>query len=86
MILLPSSEIILDNDPRFEAKKSSIPLYETAYSKYCEKKWKEARDIFQKIYKEYGLGVGAVMAQRCDLLDTGQLSRYWDGIWSLREK
>ena len=79
-------EIILDNDPRFEAKKSSTPLYETAYSKYCEKKWKEARDIFLKIYKEYGLGIGAVMAQRCNLLDAGPLSRYWDGIWSLREK
>ena len=79
-------EILLDNDPRFEIKKNSIELYTTAYSKYCEKKWKEAGEIFLKIYKEYGLGIGAVMAQRCDLLDAGSLSRYWDGIWSLREK
>jgi class 3 adenylate cyclase len=79
-------EILLDNDPRFEIKKNSIELYEAAYSKYCEKKWKEAGEIFLKIYKEYGLGLGAVMAQRCDLLDAGSLSRYWDGIWSLREK
>lgn len=47
---------------------------------------KEARDMFLKIHQDYGLGAGAVMAQRCDMLDAGSLSRYWDGIWSLKEK
>lgn len=79
-------EILLDNDPRFELKKNSIQLYATAYAKYCEKKWKEAKEIFSKIYDEYGLGIGAVMAQRCSLLDISPPNQNWNGIWNLKEK
>lgn len=61
-------ELLMDNDPRFEIKTKSIPAYDQAYSKYCDRNWKEAKEIFLKIFRSYGLGIGAVMAKRCDTL------------------
>ena len=79
-------ELLLDNDPRFEVKKKSIPEYSKAYAKYCEKKWVDARDIFFKIYQDYGLGIGAVMAERCDIFAINPPGRDWNGIWELKHK
>ena len=79
-------EILMISDPRFEIKKKSIQDYSKAYSKYCEKKWEEAREIFLTVNQEYGLGIGDVMAKRCDLLASQPLSRDWNGIWEFKEK
>ena len=79
-------ELLIDNDPRFKLKINSIQEYSRGYSKYCEKKWKEAKEIFLKIYQEYGLEIGAVMAERCDILAISPLSADWDGIWGVEDK
>ena len=79
-------EILVDNDPRFEKKQKSIPMYSDAYSKYCEKNWKKAKGIFTAIYKEYGLGIGHAMAKRCDLLAADPPDYNWGGIWDLEQK
>lgn len=79
-------ELLLDNDARFEIKKNSIPLYSEAYAKYCQKKWEEAKETFYHIYHEYGLGLGAVMAKRCDLLASRSPTPDWNGIWELEDK
>lgn len=79
-------ELLLDNDPRFRFKKNSIQEYSKAYSKYCKRQWKEAKEIFLKIYQEYGLGICDVMAKRCDILAVSPPSEDWNGIWWLNEK
>ena len=79
-------ELLVDNDPRFEIKKNSIPLYSEAYSKYCEKEWEAAKELFFRIYKEYGLELGAVMAKRCDLLASRPQTSDWNGTWELKDK
>ena len=79
-------ELLLDNDPRFKVKRTSIQAYTEAYSKYCEQKWKEAKKIFLDIYHDYGLGIGAVMAKRCDLLALTPPSPGWNGIWRMEDK
>jgi hypothetical protein len=79
-------ELLMDNDPRFEVKKNSIPLYSEAYSKYCEKKWEEAKEMFYVVYNEYRLGLGAVMAKRCDMMACGSPSLDWNGVWELKDK
>lgn len=79
-------ELLLDNDPRFEIKKNAIPLFSEAYAKYCQKKWEEAKVIFDQIYHEYGLGLGAVMAKRCDILASRSQTPDWNGIWELEDK
>ena len=79
-------ELMLDNDPRFEIKNESKQAYAEAYANYCEKKWKDARNLFYGIYATYGLGVGAVMADRCDMLSLNPPGRDWNGIWRMRDK
>jgi hypothetical protein len=79
-------EILVDNDPRFEVKQKSIPMYSEAYSKYRGKKWKEAGEIFSAIYKEFGLGIGHAMAKRCDLLSARPPGFNWEGIWGLEQE
>jgi len=79
-------ELLLDNDPRFEIKKNSIPLYSEAYAKYCEKDWEVAKERFWQIYEEYKLGIGAVMAKRCDILASKSSIPDWNGIWELKDK
>ena len=76
-------ELLLDNDPRFDIKTNSIQEYSKGYSKYREGKWKEAKEIFLKIYHEYGLGIGGVMAKRCDILAASPPSTDWNAIWKL---
>jgi hypothetical protein len=78
-------ELLMDNDPRFEIKKNSIPLYSDAYSKYCERNWDSAKEMFYVIHNEYRLGLGAVMAKRCDIL-AGSPSLDWNGVWELKDK
>jgi len=79
-------EILIDNDPRFEIKKNSIKEYSDAYSKYCRREWGTAKKLFQKIYCEYGLGIGSVMAERCDILSKSPPSPDWNGIWKMKDK
>jgi hypothetical protein len=79
-------ELLLDNDPRFEIKKSSISLYSEAYAKYCEKNWEAAKEIFCQISEEYELGLGAVMAKRCDILARRPPMPDWNGVWELKDK
>jgi class 3 adenylate cyclase len=79
-------ELFLDNDPRFELKKNSIPAYSEGYSKYCERKWEAAQKIFLSVYHEYGLGLGAVMAKRCDTLAGSPPTPDWNGVWELKDK
>ena len=79
-------ELLLDNDPRFEIKKNSIPLYSEAYSKYCERKWEAAKELFNQIYHEYGLGLGSVMGKRCEILACGSPTLNWNGTWEFKDK
>ncbi|NUO10366.1 MAG: adenylate/guanylate cyclase domain-containing protein [Candidatus Brocadia sp.] len=79
-------ELLIDNDPRFEIKKNSIKEYSEAYSRYCRREWGTAKELFQKISREYGLGIGAVMAKRCDFLAMSLSNVDWNGIWSMKDK
>jgi hypothetical protein len=79
-------ELLLDNDPRFEIKKKSIPAYSEAYDRYCNRDWKGAQDIFLEIYWEYGLGTGYIMANRCERLARNEPLGYWNGIWDSSKK
>lgn len=79
-------ELLLDNDPRFEIKKKSVSAYNQAYALYCNSEWKEAREIFLNIFREYGLGIGSVMAKRCDMMAVNKPDRDWKGVWSLTKK
>lgn len=79
-------ELLLDNDPRFDLKERSNAAYCDAYADYCVRQWKSAKIKFQRIYKEYGLGIGAVMADRCDWLAGHPPSEEWNGIWNMKDK
>jgi class 3 adenylate cyclase len=79
-------ELLLDNDPRFEIKKKSIPAYNEAYDKYCNRDWKGAKEIFLEIYREYYLGTGSIMANRCERLARNEPLGYWNGIWDSSKK
>lgn len=79
-------ELLLDNDPRFEIKKKSVSVYNQAYSLYSNSEWKEAHDIFLDIFKEYGLGIGSIMANRCKLLAISKPDRDWKGVWNKTKK
>ena len=79
-------ELLMDSDPRFEIKKKSIPDYSKAYSNYCQKNWEEAKKIFLNISQEYGLGIGTMMAARCNLLASHPPGPDWNGIWGPNEK
>lgn len=79
-------ELLLNNDPRFEIKKNSIPAYTEAYAKYCNREWDAAGALFEKIYSEYGLGIGRVMASRCEILSKKQPDNNWNGVWKMKNK
>lgn len=79
-------ELLLDNDPRFELKNHSIPTYRDAYGDYCQRKWTVAKTKFRQLHEDYGLGIGAVMAERCDLLASSPPSGDWNGIWNFKDK
>ncbi|TLS67374.1 adenylate/guanylate cyclase domain-containing protein [Mariprofundus erugo] len=78
-------EILVDNDPRFDQKIRSVPLYSEAYDKYCAGDWQQARELFLRVYHDYGLGTGLVMANRCELL-VQHPPQEWCGVWSLQDK
>jgi hypothetical protein len=79
-------ELLIDNDPRFEIKKNSVKEYSEAYSRYCRREWGTAKELFQKIYHEYGLGIGSVMAKRCKILSKSPSNTNWNGIWNMEDK
>ena len=80
-------ELLIDNDPRFEAKKQSIPYFMKGYEKYCAQEWQPAKEMFLHVYTEFGLGIGSVMAKRCDLLNhTPPTKEEWDGVWKMKNK
>lgn len=79
-------ELLLDNDPRFEAKVDSVTDYSAAYAHYCSGEWDQAKQLFLKVYNDYGLGSGQVMANRCDLLSQQPPGHEWRGIWSMADK
>ena len=80
-------ELLIDNDPRYENKMQSIPFFTKGYEKYCEQKWLPAKELFQYVYTEFGLGIGLVMAKRCDLLyQTPPTQEEWDGVWKMKNK
>jgi len=79
-------ELLIDNDPRFEIKKKSVTDYSEAYSKYCRREWDAAKELFQKIHRDYGLDIGSVMARRCDILSNNPPASDWNGIWRMKYK
>ncbi|WP_236075245.1 adenylate/guanylate cyclase domain-containing protein [Mariprofundus sp. EBB-1] len=79
-------ELLVDNDPRFGKKIDSIPYYSEAYAAYCQRDWSLAKEGFQKVYDKFGLGIGKVMAARCDTLSQSPYNRDWDGVWNLKDK
>ncbi len=79
-------ELLLDNDPRFEIKKKSVSAYNQAYGLYCNSEWKEAREIFLNISREFGLGIGSVMAERCNMMAVNNQGLEWKGVWDLTKK
>jgi len=80
-------ELLVDNDPRFDNKTASVALYSEAYAKYCNAEWVAAKQLFLQVYKDYGLGTGLVMANRCDLLSQQAVAAAeWNGVWSLKDK
>ncbi len=79
-------ELLVDNDPRFDDKIRSIPDYEAAYASYCSADWTTAKTLFLKVHHDFGLGIGLVMANRCDLLSQNPPKPGWVGIWSMADK
>lgn len=79
-------ELFMDNDPRFDVKKNSIPAYHQAYAQYCNGRWTSARDTFLTIFETYGLGIGSVMAERCEMLINDPPPSGWKGIWVRKDK
>ncbi len=79
-------ELLIDNDPRFEIKKNSTKAYSEAYSRYCRREWGTAKELFLEVHQEYGLGIGSVMAKRCDTLSKSLPNPDWNGIWSMKDK
>ncbi len=79
-------ELLLDNDPRFELKKKSTSAYNRAYEMYVGRDWNGAREMFLEIYREYGLGAGSLMANRCERLARREPLGYWNGIWDASKK
>ncbi len=79
-------EILVNNDPRFEDKINSIELYSAAYNKYCQAKWISAKKLFMKVFHEFGLGTGLVMAKRCSILAQKPAKPNWNGVWKLKDK
>lgn len=79
-------ELLIDNDPRFENKISSIPFYLDGYAKFCNREWAVAKKIFLKIQHDFGLGIGSVMARRCDILALSPPKEDWKGIWKMKDK
>lgn len=79
-------ELLMDTDRRFEIKQASKPIYGEAYTRYCSRDWLAAREIFWGIFQQYGLGAGAVMARRCDLLAASPPVGDWNGIWRMTDK
>ena len=79
-------EVLVDNDPRFENKIASIACYSEAYALYCRAEWAAAKALFMRVYREFGLRTGLVMAERCDSLAHRQPESDWNGIWSLKDK
>ncbi len=79
-------ELLVDNDPRFDDKIQSIPDYEAAYASYCNADWVAAKALFLKVHHDFGLGIGLVMANRCDLLSRNPPKPGWAGIWSMADK
>jgi len=79
-------EILVDNDPRFDNKINSVALYSEAYGKYCKADWAAAKELFMKVYHEFSLSTGLVMANRCDILCQHPPKSDWNGIWSLKDK
>lgn len=78
-------EILVDHDPRFDNKIQSVSFYSEAYAKYCAADWEEAKRLFLKVYHDYGLRTGLVMANRCDLL-AQHPPQQWQGVWRLQDK
>lgn len=79
-------ELLVNNDPRFDNKINSIPLYSKAYAKYCEAEWSAAKELFLKVHDDFDLGTGLMMAERCDTLSLNPPASDWTGIWSLKNK
>lgn len=79
-------ELLLDNDPRFETKKNSIPKYCKAFANYCDRQWGLAKELFQEVHRDYGLGIGIVMANRCEILSKTVPGSDWNGIWEMKDK
>jgi len=80
-------ELLVDNDPRFEDKINSIDCYSAAYASYCNADWSAAKEQFLKVHQDFNLGIGLVMARRCDLLSQNPPEPDdWCGIWSMADK
>jgi len=79
-------ELLFDNDPRFDIKKMSVPVYSEAYAHYCRRQWEAAGGLFRHVYDDYGLGVGLVMAKRCESLLRTPPGANWNGIWKMKDK
>lgn len=79
-------ELLVDNDPRFDKKMNSIPYYSEAYEAFCKMEWVTAKALFLKVYRDFGLGIGRVMADRCDLLSQHPPLSDWYGVWDLTDK
>ncbi|WP_167630956.1 adenylate/guanylate cyclase domain-containing protein [Mariprofundus ferrooxydans] len=79
-------ELLVDNDPRFDKKMNSIPYYSEAYEAFCRREWGTAKALFLKVYRDFGLGIGRVMSDRCDQLSQHPPASDWDGVWDLKDK
>ena len=79
-------ELLVDNDPRFNKKIASIPVYAAAYEAYCNADWLTAKGLFMQAHHDSGLGAGLVMANRCKLLLQSPPISDWNGVWSLQDK
>jgi len=79
-------ELLVDNDPRFDDKIRSIPDYTAAYASYCNADWSAAKELFLKVHRDFALGIGLVMAKRCDLLCQNPPKSDWAGVWSMADK
>jgi hypothetical protein len=59
-----------------------IHAYESGLSLYQQRKWREARDVFDRLTD----APARAMAGRCAVLAAEDPGSAWDGVWNLDRK
>ena len=79
-------EILIENDPRFARKRDSQELYGRAVTKFQSRDWAGARRLFDRVTKEFGLEMGAIMSSRCAIFAENPPEPGWDRAWRTSDR